>query len=163
MDASQKGFQRADFSTRLAILECAKLVDCSPLLAVMDGGKWSRVLRNGDVLTNPAFHSNLSQTWVTVNNFESYILVNSHTNTSHLYTSHSSKSQLIKYICELKFSIIFARAGVLTETKLGVDFPVIDPTKGDPGLGADPHNREATSIVSSPTTLERPSTLLPSF
>ena len=115
--APQKGFQRANFSTRLAILECAKLVDCSPLLAVMDGGKWSRVLRNGDVLTNPAFHSNLSQTWVTVNNFESYILVNSHTNTSHLYTSHSSKSQLIKYICELKFSIIFARAGVLTEKK----------------------------------------------
>ena len=113
------------------------------------------------MLTNPAFHSNLSQTWVTVNNFESYILVNSHTNTSLLYTSHSSKSQLIKYICE--FSIIFARAGVLTETKLGVDFPVIDPTKGDPGLGADPHNREATSIVSSPTTLERPSTFLPSF
>ena len=26
--------------------------------------------------------------------------------------------------------------GVLTETKVG--FPVIDPTKGDPGAGADP-------------------------
>ena len=27
--------------------------------------------------------------------------------------------------------------GVLTETKVGL-FPVIDPTKGDPGAGADP-------------------------
>ena len=48
----------------------------------------------------------------------------------------------------------------------GVDFPVIDPTKGDPGAGADlngagadPHNRVSTSIVSSQTTLDPPSFL----
>ena len=50
----------------------------------------------------------------------------------------------------------------MTETKVGIDFPVIDPTKGDPGAGVDPHpNRVSTSIVSSPRSSFLPSTLLP--